>query len=146
MSPHRIAYLRLLRRPYTLLYVRRSVGRLVLCRFVDILGPFQFILNCLILLEIEWREVSYCLLYLFRISCIRACVICYIVTDSNDFKLNWRWQPCRNMVENGMNMLIFKFVDIRWFEMLRQFLKREIFYVLIRWPNIILVLIDEARK
>ena len=27
--PHRIAYLRLLGRPYTLLYVRRSVGRLV---------------------------------------------------------------------------------------------------------------------
>ena len=26
--PHRIAYLRLLGRPYTLLYVRRSVGRL----------------------------------------------------------------------------------------------------------------------
>ena len=30
MRPHRIAYLRLLGRPYTLLYVRRSVGRLVL--------------------------------------------------------------------------------------------------------------------
>ena len=28
MCPHRIAYLRLLGRPYTLLYVRRSVGRL----------------------------------------------------------------------------------------------------------------------
>ena len=28
MRPHRIAYLRLLGRPYTLLYVRRSVGRL----------------------------------------------------------------------------------------------------------------------
>ena len=30
MRPHRIAYLRLLGRPYTLLYVRRSVGRLVI--------------------------------------------------------------------------------------------------------------------
>ena len=29
MRPHRIAYLRLLGRPYTLLYVRRTVGRLV---------------------------------------------------------------------------------------------------------------------
>ena len=29
MRPHRIVYLRLLGRPYTLLYVRRSVGRLV---------------------------------------------------------------------------------------------------------------------
>ena len=28
MRPHRIAYMRLLGRPYTLLYVRRSVGRL----------------------------------------------------------------------------------------------------------------------
>ena len=28
MRPHRIAYLRLLGRPYTLLHVRRSVGRL----------------------------------------------------------------------------------------------------------------------
>ena len=28
MRPHRIEYLRLLGRPYTLLYVRRSVGRL----------------------------------------------------------------------------------------------------------------------
>ena len=28
MRPHRIAYLRLLGRPYTLLFVRRSVGRL----------------------------------------------------------------------------------------------------------------------
>ena len=28
MRPHQIAYLRLLGRPYTLLYVRRSVGRL----------------------------------------------------------------------------------------------------------------------
>ena len=28
MRPHRIAYLRLLGRPYTLMYVRRSVGRL----------------------------------------------------------------------------------------------------------------------
>ena len=28
MRPHRIAHLRLLGRPYTLLYVRRSVGRL----------------------------------------------------------------------------------------------------------------------
>ena len=28
MRPHRIAYLRLLGRPYTLLYGRRSVGRL----------------------------------------------------------------------------------------------------------------------
>ena len=28
MRPHRIAYLRLLGNPYTLLYVRRSVGRL----------------------------------------------------------------------------------------------------------------------
>ena len=28
MRPHRIAYLRLLGRPYTLLYVSRSVGRL----------------------------------------------------------------------------------------------------------------------
>ena len=28
MRPHRIAYLRLLGRPYTLLYMRRSVGRL----------------------------------------------------------------------------------------------------------------------
>ena len=28
IRPHRIAYLRLLGRPYTLLYVRRSVGRL----------------------------------------------------------------------------------------------------------------------
>ena len=28
--PHRIAYLRLLDRPYTLLYVKRSVGRLVI--------------------------------------------------------------------------------------------------------------------
>ena len=30
MRPHRIAYLRLLGRPYTLLYVRRSVGRLTI--------------------------------------------------------------------------------------------------------------------
>ena len=29
MRPHRKAYLRLLGRPYTLLYVRRSVGRLI---------------------------------------------------------------------------------------------------------------------
>ena len=29
MRPHRIAYFRLLGRPYTLLYVRRSLGRLV---------------------------------------------------------------------------------------------------------------------
>ena len=28
MRPHRIAYLRLLGRPYTLLYMKRSVGRL----------------------------------------------------------------------------------------------------------------------
>ena len=28
MRPHRIAYLRLLGRPYTILYMRRSVGRL----------------------------------------------------------------------------------------------------------------------
>ena len=32
MRPHRIAYLRLLGRPYILLYVSRSVGRLVLYR------------------------------------------------------------------------------------------------------------------
>ena len=34
MRPHRIAYLRLLGRPYTLLYVRRSVGRLLLSAIV----------------------------------------------------------------------------------------------------------------
>ena len=33
MRPHRIAYLRLLGRPYTLLYMRRSVGRLTSPRF-----------------------------------------------------------------------------------------------------------------
>ena len=31
MRPHQITYLRLLGRPYTLLYVRRSVGRLACC-------------------------------------------------------------------------------------------------------------------
>ena len=31
MRPHQIAYLRLLGRPYTLLYVRRSVGRVMVC-------------------------------------------------------------------------------------------------------------------
>ena len=30
MRPHQIAYLRLLDRPYTLLYARRSVGRLMI--------------------------------------------------------------------------------------------------------------------
>ena len=34
MRPHRIAYLRLLGRPYTLLYVRRSVGRLGFVTFL----------------------------------------------------------------------------------------------------------------
>ena len=32
MRPHRIAHLRLLGRPYTLLYVRRSVGRLIIAK------------------------------------------------------------------------------------------------------------------
>ena len=36
MRPHRIAYLRLLGRPYTLLYVRRSMGRLMLLRLSSI--------------------------------------------------------------------------------------------------------------
>ena len=35
MRPHRIAFLRLLGRPYTLLYVRRSVGRLIKEETVD---------------------------------------------------------------------------------------------------------------
>ena len=34
MRPHRIAYLRLFGRPYTLLYVRRYVGRLLLVRLI----------------------------------------------------------------------------------------------------------------
>ena len=48
MRPHRIAYLRLLGRPYTLLYVRRSVGRLTTLRRLGVLRvknrpfwPFQ---------------------------------------------------------------------------------------------------------
>ena len=39
MRPHRIAYLRLLGRPYTLLYVRRSVGRLELYYLAVLASP-----------------------------------------------------------------------------------------------------------
>ena len=35
ISPHRIAYLKLLSRPYTLLYVGRSVGRLAILIFLN---------------------------------------------------------------------------------------------------------------
>ena len=41
MRPHRIAYLRLLGRPYTLLYVRRSVGRLSLDQLSLMMTNFQ---------------------------------------------------------------------------------------------------------
>ena len=63
MRPHRIAYLRLLGRPYTLLYVRRSLGRLVIyASFFDITSHlkllFYEILNYAFVL-------SYHLLFLF---------------------------------------------------------------------------------
>ena len=44
MRPHRIAYLRLLGRPYTLLYVRRSLGRLVIyASFFDITSHLKLL-------------------------------------------------------------------------------------------------------
>ena len=52
MRPHRIAYLRLLSRPYTLLYVRRSVGRLAYTTHI-------FLRNLEESTNLHWRIMAY---------------------------------------------------------------------------------------
>ena len=54
---HRIAYLRLLGRPYTLLYVKRSVGRLEVCQ-VGLSRPWILDYSKILRFKLHRRKVN----------------------------------------------------------------------------------------